>query len=271
MANTTHHCFTTWSKNTTPMTCFSTNATYAYKPKKDVFYGVFLEYGNKLRAFKVVSIIYGHYGSITYGLKVAGINEIVYVESCYLYFYKSKEDYVNNVNYCNGMGAIEYNRIQGANVGYDMLERVIANRYPYLNLRSFGGNWMILKWGWRDNEPKADKLSFVVKYDVATDTYELIPCGNRLNFLTDYPYNSREEAIEDNELDVCEFEEDEQKEECYEVKVEVHTTMVVTAKSRDDAEKKANKILNDTKVEYKMMAISAEKECGASIVANLKK
>ena len=200
---------------------------FAYKPKNQVFYGVFDESAT-LRAFKITAIIYGAYGFIqAFRLKIAGLDEEMWVDAPYLYLYQSKEDYLMSRT-CNYMVAMEADE-NGA--GYDYISNVIAKHFPYLDIRYNNNCMKMYRWGWINNKPMATTPKYCIVYDVATDDYTLrYMCDP--SELVRFAYYTMEDAIKDNELDVCEFG-DENDGENYEVTIEVIKSVTTSVKAKD--------------------------------------
>lgn len=185
------------------------HSNYIRIPKEKVY--LVVEGDNVLRGAKIEKVFFYHSGYYLIYANIAGLGHRLL--NYHNYVFDSKEDYLIE-NYSDIFG--EYNTYLDEVVGIfggEVRERNNSESY-------------IVKWGWVDNKPLAIHSDFIVEYDVAT---------KRISCIYDfddkkYKYNTKEECIADNEVAVCDFdnENEPKKEVCVDVTTSFHFSSNLT-------------------------------------------
>ena len=159
---------------------------------------------NILRAVRIVKVIYGNRGNTFFVIQVAG-KGYTFCESHWMHLYASKEDYANG---------------KTTSVWEEDKWFSIADRAENFGKAEpvYTDTFRVCKWGWENNELIGIESKFIFVHDVATGYGEFVSWDDNEK----YPYKTKEEAIEKNEVKTCEFE-DEMQEKTKEVWVEVLT------------------------------------------------
>lgn len=162
-----------------------------------------------LRAARVIKVYYTITRNALFVLRVAGMGYTT-VKSRNLFFYDSKEDFLaDKTSSIWDEGSDEINVIEfvKAFYGTSIFEDDSHTEF------------MVTKWGWKDNAAVATKADFAIAYDVATDMADIVDFVDTKV----YPYKTKEDAIDSNGIAVCEFDDEEDGGKKKEIWVEVLT------------------------------------------------
>ena len=213
------------------------------KPSYTKVYAVFDTYdeesGNDdytLRAVKILGVLYTE---TTYNcllkVKVAGLGE-GWITFKNAYLYASKEDYMNNKTISTNemFNGEEFNYLNA-------IEDLARKGQCELN-RDEKSVW-IYRYAWENNAPKATIPVFFVEYNAITDNFVVYidPVRGK-----NFPYGTKAMAIADNEVDVCDFDDDDVKPTTYNLDVTISATIKVSAKNLSDANYKVLEMVKET-------------------------
>lgn len=224
-------------------------------PTKKTLYGVFDGYGDALRAFRILAVRYNDASSVLNAalyVNVAGVGKMWVSENAS--FYASKEDYLNGerINFTARNGEYE-------NPTFSIVDALEGQCTIADYCR---GHCDARVYAWKDNSVYESIAKVGITYYVAEDCLDvdLYPISQNVEGLQIYA--TREECLADNELAVCEFE-DEYGQKEFEVEVEVIKSIKTTikAKSADSAVKAAQtafegkniKVFVNGELEYESM------------------
>lgn len=199
---------------------FGKDETFAL-PTKKTLYGVFENYGDTLRAFRILHILYGEMTSVLF-VEVAGVGKM-YIRTDNLWCYESKADYLNNKKTHIWAREGEYERdefsIEDALYGYCDIKRMGYFEKPFHPI----------VYAWIGNKVEFSYCHVYFRYLVRENYVEVTYEPISIPFLKAKHYISEEDCINDNGLDVCEFDEPSQK--YYDVEIEVIKTIKTRVRS----------------------------------------
>ena len=222
-------------------------------PTKKTLYGVFDGYGDALRAFRILAVRYNDASSAINAalyVNVAGVGKMWISENAY--FYASKEDYLNG----------ERTDFRARNGEYENPTFSIVDALEgQCTIADYcRGNCDARVFVWMNNSVRESIARVGITYYVAQDCLdvELYPIGVQGLQI----YATKEECLEDNALEVCEFEDENGQKE-FEVEIEVIKSIKTTIKARsaDSAVKAAQtafegkniKVFVNGELEYESM------------------
>ena len=177
------------------------------RPKKKTYVVIDGDKTRTLRAMKVLKVFYASAENVMLFVQVAGKGYTI-MSADKVYCFDSKEDFLAN----------NYSKIWDEDAE-PLDAREIAKCYgvPFNTPNEFRRyQFMIRKWGWVNNSPYSIESKFVISYDLTTEMCEVVSYDGSV-----FHYNTKEDAINDNEVAVCEF--DETDSETKEIWVEVMT------------------------------------------------
>lgn len=211
-----------------------------HKPAFKKVYSVFDHYDEEndkddytLRAVKILGVCYtsSHSNSLL-KVKVAGLGE-GYINLRDAYLYASKEDYTNGK-------FITTNEFFGSET-FNYFEAIKDS--GVCSVTHYDNSECVTRYGWKENNITSTIPTLYVYYDAVLDTFKVTLHPRTA---TDYPYATKEEAIADNELSVCEFDDDEEKPSVYNLDVTISATIKVSAKNLSDANYKVLEMVKGT-------------------------
>lgn len=218
--------------------------TLVRKPTFSKVYAVFnnYDYDNDrddytLRAVKILGVQYttAAYDCILF-VKVAGLGE-GYISFREANLYASKEDYTNDkiisTEEMFGNGE-EFNY-------FDALERLAEN--GKCTIETYDRGCCIKMYAWENNAPVSTTPIFFVNYDAVLDKFNVTidPVRGK-----NFPYGTKEMAIADNTLEVCDFDDEDEKPAVYNLDVTISATIKVSAKNLSDANYKVLEMVKET-------------------------
>lgn len=197
------------------------------KPKKKVYIVLEGDETKALRAMKVLKVYYGSRGNYWFLVNIAGIG-ICFVNNANGY-YDSKEDFLKN----------NFTPIWDKSVApINALNAVMDFGSPIEQKTFSDDDFFIRKWAWKDNHAVYTESKFAIVYDVALDSTSVIGIDPK-----EYIYRTEKDAIDANEVAVCEFEDEGEKN--YEVMIEVIKTVTTSVKA-----KSAESVLENAKTAF---------------------
>ena len=199
---------------------FGKDETFAL-PTKKTLYGVFEHYGDTLRAFRILRVLYGEITSALF-VEVAGVGKM-YILTENLWCYESKADYLN----------YKRTHIWAREGEYERDDFSIADTlYGYCDIKRMGYGekpFHPIVYAWIGNKVEYSYCRVHFCYFVREGYVDVVYKPISIPFLKAKHYISEEDCINDNGLDVCDFDEPSQKE--YDVEIEVIKTIKTRVRS----------------------------------------